>query len=177
MEPRLLLASDPRIDHQPIIEASYVNLPVIAFTNTHHNLRGIDISIPCNTSGKFSIALMYWLLAREILRLRETITRDKEWEVMVDMFVYRDPEEAEKPTLTEGADNKFGGGWGGPVGGEQAPWEAAEEGEVVPEEFTGDGEADWGAAQGWGPEDAGPAVDWAGAPEAEQWGGTANTWV
>ena len=33
-EPRLLIVTDPRLDHQPIIEASYVNLPVIAFANT-----------------------------------------------------------------------------------------------------------------------------------------------
>jgi len=175
MEPRLLLASDPRIDHQPIIEASYVNLPVIAFTNTHHNLRGIDIAIPCNTSGKFSIALMYWLLAREVLRLRENITRDKDWEVMVDMFVYRDPEEAEKPTLAEGTDKSFGGGWGPQVGGEQAPWEGAEEeGEPgVAEEFAGHGETDWGAEQGWGAEEGAPPTgEWAGAPE--EWGGAPN---
>lgn len=39
---------------------------------------------------------MYWLLCREVLRLRGDISRQKEWETMVDMFVYRDPEEADK---------------------------------------------------------------------------------
>jgi len=38
---------------------------------------------------------MWWMLAREVLRLRGTITRDR-WKVMVDLFFYRDPEEAEK---------------------------------------------------------------------------------
>jgi len=95
-EPRMLIASDTRKDHQPIVEASYVNMPVIAFCNADSSLRGIDIAIPCNTQGKNSIALMYWMLAREVLRLHNTITREKEWDVMVDMFVYRDPEEAEK---------------------------------------------------------------------------------
>lgn len=42
-----------------------------------------------------SIGLMWWMLSREVLRLRGTITRDK-WGVMVDLFFYRDPEEAEK---------------------------------------------------------------------------------
>jgi len=95
-EPRLLIASDPAKDHQPILEASYVNLPVIAFCNTNSNLRNVDIAIPCNTSGKFSIALMFHMLAREVLRLTSKIQRDAEWEVMVDMFIYRDPAEAEK---------------------------------------------------------------------------------
>jgi len=96
VEPRILVASDPLKDHQPILESSYVNMPVIAFCNTNANLRNVDIAIPCNTSGKFSIALMYHMLAREVLRLHDRISRDKEWEVMVDMFIYRDPEESEK---------------------------------------------------------------------------------
>jgi len=97
-EPRVLIVSDPIKDHQPIVESSYVNVPVIAFCNTNANLRNIDVAIPCNTDGKYSIALMYWLLAREVLRLREgdKFQRNQEWDVMVDMFIYRDPEETDK---------------------------------------------------------------------------------
>jgi len=95
-EPSLLVISDPIKDHQPLMESSYMNIPVIAFTNTHHSLRNIDIAIPCNTESANSIALMYWLLAREVLRLQGAVTRDKEWDIMVDMFIYKDPEEVEK---------------------------------------------------------------------------------
>ncbi|KAL1478750.1 hypothetical protein MTO96_034862 [Rhipicephalus appendiculatus] len=95
-EPRLLVVCDPRADHQPVTEASYVNLPVIAFCNTDASLRYVDIAIPCNNKSQHSIGLLWWMLTREVLRMRGSILRDIPWEIMVDLFFYRDPEEAEK---------------------------------------------------------------------------------
>jgi len=97
-EPRLLVVTDPISDRQPITEASYVSIPVIAFCNTDSPQRYVDIAVPCNNRSPHSIGLMWWMLAREVLRLRGTISRNLPWEtdVMPDLFFFRDAEDQEK---------------------------------------------------------------------------------
>lgn len=96
-EPRLLIVTDPRTDHQSIKEAAYMNIPVIAFCDTDSDLQGIDVAIPANNKGKHSIGVLYYLLTRMVLMMRGTLSPSgPAWDVMVDMFFYREPEEAKE---------------------------------------------------------------------------------
>uniref|UniRef100_A0A3B6HQ62 Small ribosomal subunit protein uS2 n=1 Tax=Triticum aestivum TaxID=4565 RepID=A0A3B6HQ62_WHEAT len=95
-EPRLLILTDPRTDHQPIKESALGNIPTIAFCDTDSPMRYVDIGIPANNKGRNSIGCLYWLLARMVLQMRGTILPGHKWDVMVDLFFYRDPEEAKE---------------------------------------------------------------------------------
>lgn len=92
-EPRLVIVTDPRVDHQAVTEASYANIPVVAFCDSDSPLDCVDVAVPSNNKGKHAIGLMFWLLCREVLTMRGTINPANPWTEMVDLFFYRDPEE------------------------------------------------------------------------------------
>jgi len=156
LEPRVLLITDPTTDAQPVAEAAYVNIPVIAFCDTDCPVANVDVAIPCNNKSPNSLALVYWLLAREVLRMRSAISRAEPWNVMVDLFMYRDPEKlenAEEPTAAVAVEAD------------------------VPEstDFGGLGAQPTKTSQ-WGDEPAtGGATQWAAGTDSTNWGGAATT--
>jgi small subunit ribosomal protein S2 len=78
IEPELIIVTDPRADQQIINEALKSGVPIVAFSDTDNRTEGIDLIIPANNKGRKSLALLYWLLAREVSREAGLIPRDKD---------------------------------------------------------------------------------------------------
>lgn len=102
VEPRLLILTDPRIDYNALVESSYVNIPIIALCNTDNNLGYVDCAIPCNNRSKKSLAMVYWLLTREVLALKGEL-EDGQFNELPDLFMYRNVEKKEEVKEEEAA--------------------------------------------------------------------------
>lgn len=86
IEPEVILLTDPKADAQALREAMKVRIPIVALCDTDNVTTGVDLIIPANNRGKRSLALVYWLLARQVLRERGDIGPEEEIPYTIDDF-------------------------------------------------------------------------------------------
>ena len=86
IEPSVIIVSDPKADVQAVKEASTVGIPVVALCSTDNDFSDVDLAIPTNNKGRRALAVIYWLLARQILRERGEIPPDGDISQSIDDF-------------------------------------------------------------------------------------------
>lgn len=86
IEPSVILVSDPRADAQAIREATDIGIPIVALCSTDNDFTNIDLVIPTNNKGRKSLAVVYWLLARQILRERGEIPPEGDLPIPIEEF-------------------------------------------------------------------------------------------
>ncbi|RLC33382.1 MAG: 30S ribosomal protein S2 [Candidatus Nealsonbacteria bacterium] len=86
VEPDVIIVSDPRADSQAVKEASTLGIPVVALCSTDNNFSYVDLVIPTNNKGRRALAVIYWLLARQVLRERGEIPPDGDIPLSIEDF-------------------------------------------------------------------------------------------
>ena len=86
IEPKIIVLTDPAADAQAFREAVNISIPVIAMCDSNNLTTDINIVVPGNNKGRRSLALIYWLMAREILRIKGELPTDGELEETIDDF-------------------------------------------------------------------------------------------
>ncbi len=85
-EPDIIVVTDPSADQQALREAVNIGIPVVALCDANNDLKFVDLAIPANNKGRRSLALVYWLLTREVVKAKKIITRDDEFLLELDEF-------------------------------------------------------------------------------------------
>ena len=97
-EPKLLFVCDPKGERQAVREAAASGVPVIALCDADNSTRFIDWIVPCNNKGRRSLALIFYLLAREIQKIKGMVKDESELTYKPEDFEasVEEPEEQEQ---------------------------------------------------------------------------------
>lgn len=86
IEPEIVLVSDTRNERQAVKEASKINAPIVALCDTDNWIKYVDLVIPCNNKGRRSLALVYFLLAREFMKEKGLLKSNEEFNYSISDF-------------------------------------------------------------------------------------------
>ena len=86
IEPEIIMLTDPLADMQALHEAENIGIPVVALCDTNNETKYVDIVLPTNNKGRRALALVYWLLTKEILKAQGKIKNDDEFTTTVEDF-------------------------------------------------------------------------------------------
>jgi len=86
VDPEVIVVSDPRADAQAVKEASAVGIPIVALCSTDNEFIGVDFVIPTNNKGRRALAVIFWLLSRQVLRERGELPADQNPKLTIEDF-------------------------------------------------------------------------------------------
>ncbi|NIO37511.1 30S ribosomal protein S2 [Candidatus Bathyarchaeota archaeon] len=86
IEPDVLIVSDPRADSQAVKEASSIGIPIVALCSTDNDFSSVDFVIPTNNKGRRALAIVFWLLTRQLLRERGELEPDENLSLTIEDF-------------------------------------------------------------------------------------------
>jgi small subunit ribosomal protein S2 len=70
----------------------------VALCSTDNEFAGVDFIIPTNNKGRRALAVIFWLLARQVLRERGELAADKDPPAAIEDFEAKLSREDEEDT-------------------------------------------------------------------------------
>jgi len=83
----VLLVIDHTFDRQAVDEAVKMKIPIVSFVDTNSDGSYVDLSIPANNKGKYSIAALLWSLTILILREKGLLGENEIIDATVEDFM------------------------------------------------------------------------------------------
>jgi small subunit ribosomal protein S2 len=75
---KCILVADAWPDRNAIKDAILMGIPVVALCDTNNQSNEIDLVVPCNNKGKKSLGLIFYVLARELLKHKGKLQEGQE---------------------------------------------------------------------------------------------------
>lgn len=109
MEPKLVLVCDPKGEHEALVESAKNGVPVICLCDTDNETKFVDLVIPINNKGKRSLALIFYILSREVMMGQGKIKSYEEFPHDIGYFEQLLPEEKKGEAAEEAAQPEAAG--------------------------------------------------------------------
>lgn len=100
-EPKLIFVCDPKGEREAISEAAKNSVPIIALCDSDNETKFVDLVVPANNKGKRSLALIFYVLAREIMLSQNKIKSYDEFQHDVSFFEQTAGALSDKPKVSQ----------------------------------------------------------------------------
>ncbi|MEK6905905.1 MAG: 30S ribosomal protein S2 [Nanoarchaeota archaeon] len=86
-EPKIIVACDPWTDKNAVQDAAKKGIPVIGLCDTNNQANDIDLVVPCNNKGKKSVGLVFYVIAKEYMKVKGMLLGNEEMPAKMEDFI------------------------------------------------------------------------------------------
>ena len=86
-EPKIIVVCDPWTDKNAVQDAAKMGIPVIGLCDTNNQANDIDLVVPCNNKGKKSVGLVFFVVAKEYMKVKGLLLGNEEMPAKMEDFI------------------------------------------------------------------------------------------
>ena len=89
VEPELVFINDPNSDKQALLEAKEMGITIVGLCDTDNDPAYLDFIIPSNNKGRKALALIYYLITEQTMKVKGLLGADENLSESVDDFMFK----------------------------------------------------------------------------------------